>query len=135
LDTHVWLWLSQAEPERIAPAVVEEVRTASEEGRVLVAAMSVWELAMLEARDRIQLSPPIMEWIERALRAPGTRFLELSPAIAIESTRLPGTPHGDPADRILMASARVSGARLVTCDAAILQYARGGHLAVLDGRP
>ena len=89
---------------------------------------------MLESRGRIRLSVPIVEWIERALRAPGVRLLELSPAIAIESTRLPGTPHGDPADRILMASARVSDARLVTCDTTILEYAGSGHLAVVDAR-
>jgi PIN domain nuclease of toxin-antitoxin system len=49
--------------------------------------------------------------------------------------RLPGTPHGDPADRILMASARVLGGRLATCDAGILEYSARGQLAVLNGRP
>ncbi len=135
LDTHIWVWLNEAELTRIAPAVVEETRAAAQEGRVLVSVMSVWEVAMLESRGRIHLSFPVVEWVARALHAPGIRLLDFSPEIAIESTRLPGAPHGDPADRILMASARVSGARLATCDAAILAYAGTGYLAVLDARP
>lgn len=135
LDTHIWVWLSEAELARITPAAVEEITVAAQEGRVLVSVMSVWEVAMLESRGRIHLSLPVVEWAARALHAPGIRLLDFLPEIAIESTRLPGTPHGDPADRILMASARVSGARLVTCDAAILAYAQTGYLAVLDARP
>jgi PIN domain nuclease of toxin-antitoxin system len=69
-----------------------------------------------------------------APRAPGVRLLELTPDIAIESTRLPGTPHGDPADRIMMASARLTGGRLATCDRGIIDYSTQGHLAVLDAR-
>ena len=70
-----------------------------------------------------------------ALRAPGVTLLPLSPEIAVESTRLPGSPHGDPADRILVASARVAGARLATRDEGILRYAADGHVRVLDARP
>lgn len=90
---------------------------------------------MLEARGRISLSRPVDEWVRAALRAPGARLLDLSPEISIESTRLPDEPHGDPADRILVASARVTGARLVTRDRSILGYAESGHLSALDSRP
>lgn len=135
LDTHIWLWLNEGAPERIARSAVAEINATADQARLLVSAMSVWEVAMLDSRGRIHLSFPVVEWVARALSAPGVRLLDFSPEIAIESTRLPGTPHGDPADRILMASARVSGARLATCDAAILAYARTGYLAVLDARP
>ena len=90
---------------------------------------------MLEARGRISLSLPIEDWVMAALRAKGISLLPLSPEIAIASTRLPGNPHGDPSDRMLMASARVSGGRLATCDREILNYAGSGQLAVLDARP
>ncbi|MEO7217723.1 MAG: PIN domain-containing protein, partial [Gemmatimonadaceae bacterium] len=64
---------------------------------------------------------------------PGVRVIELTPRIAVGSTRLPGKPHADPADRILIATARDTGARLVTCDKRILQYAESTRaLAVLD---
>jgi PIN domain nuclease of toxin-antitoxin system len=75
------------------------------------------------------------DWVEAGLKAPGVHFVPMSPHIAIGSTRLPDEPHGDPADRILMATARAVGARLVTCDRSILDYAARGHLAVLDARP
>lgn len=90
---------------------------------------------MLEAKGRISLAMPIEDWVRVALRAEGIRLLQLTPEIAIASSRLPGNTHGDPADRMLMASARIIGGQLVTCDQAILEYARSGHLAVLDARP
>jgi PIN domain nuclease of toxin-antitoxin system len=135
LDTHVWLWLNEGAPERIAPPARREIEAMASRGRVFVSVMSVWEVAMLESRNRIQLSLPVDGWVHRALRAPGVQLLELSPEIAIESTRLPGDPRGDPADRILMASARVIGGRLATCDTRALGYASAGHLSVLDARP
>jgi PIN domain nuclease of toxin-antitoxin system len=56
----------------------------------------------------------------------------MTPDIAIESTRLPGVLHGDPADRIMIATARAMGASLMTCDRAILHYANAGHLRAFD---
>lgn len=90
---------------------------------------------MLEARGRLALSRPVEDWVEDGLTAPGTQLLDLTPEIAMESTRLPGKPVGDPADRILIASARVIGARLVTRDRRIREYARDGHLSVVDAKP
>lgn len=135
LDTHVWLWVAEGDRRSLAPRAVQEIEEASQRGDVLVSAISVWEVAMLEARGRISLSRPVEDWVWTALRAPGVRLLPLTPEIAIESTRLPGSAHGDPADRILIASARVSGARLATRDRGILDYATGGHLAALDVTP
>jgi len=135
LDTHVWIWTVEGVPDAMSPAAVAEIEAASAAGALLVSAISAWEVAMLEARGRIALTRPLEEWVHAALRAPGVRLLPLEPEIAVESTRLPGTPHGDPADRILMASARVVGGRLATCDGGILRYAAEGHLLVLDARP
>jgi PIN domain nuclease of toxin-antitoxin system len=81
---------------------------------------------MLAAKGRISLSRPVDDWVQAALRGPGVRLLPLSPETAIESTRLPGVPHGDPADRILIASARTLGGQLATCDSEILTYAQSG---------
>jgi PIN domain nuclease of toxin-antitoxin system len=134
LDTHVWLWLVEGVAGPLSDDALAELERASDRGGIRVAAISVWEVAMLEARARISLSRPVDEWVRAALRAPGVRLLELTPDIAIESTRLPGTPHGDPADRILMASARLTGGRLATCDRGIVDYSAQGHLAVLDAR-
>lgn len=135
LDTHVWLWVVDGDRRQLSAEAIREIDHASRGGDVLVSAISVWEVAMLEAKGRIGLSRPVEEWVHAALRAPGVRLLELTPAIAVESTRLPGSAHGDPADRILIASARVLGGRLATRDRVILDYAEGGHVPVLDVTP
>ena len=87
---------------------------------------------MLERLRRISLSRPVEDWVSAALRAPGTHLEALSPAIAIESTRLPGEPPRDPADRMLIATARVLGGQLATRDSSVLEYAQDGHVQVLD---
>lgn len=89
---------------------------------------------MLESRSRITLSRSIDEWVHEALTAPGLRMVDLSPEVSLESTRLPGNVQGDPADRMIIATARVTGGTLVTCDQAILEYGKAGHVRVRDGR-
>lgn len=135
LDTHVWIWTVEGERGELSDPAVEEIERGSREGRILISAISVLEVAMLEAKGRLTLSRPVDEWVRSALRAPGAQLLGLTPEIAVESTRLPGSPAGDPADRILIASARVAGARLTTRDRLILGYAGDGHVAALDARP
>ncbi|HEY0972605.1 MAG TPA: type II toxin-antitoxin system VapC family toxin [Gemmatimonadales bacterium] len=134
LDTHIWIWAVEGMHGRMAAAALVEAEAARDAGRLLVSAISVWEVAMLESRGWVAFDLPVTEWIHTALRRSGARLLPLEPEIAVESTRLPGSPQADPADRILMASARVTGARLVTCDARTLDYASGGHVSVLDAR-
>jgi PIN domain nuclease of toxin-antitoxin system len=102
---------------------------------VRVCPISVWEVGMLETKGRLSLARPAEESVRAALRAPGVRLEAMSPEIAIESTRLPGSPRDDPADRMLMATARVLGGRLATCDSGIINYSRDGHVHVLDSRP
>jgi PIN domain nuclease of toxin-antitoxin system len=72
-----------------------------------------------------------LDWINQALGAPGLSLVPLLPEIAIESSRLPGSFHGDPADRILVATARKLGAHLVTDDSKIKDYAQEGNLRVI----
>ncbi|MCA1789814.1 MAG: type II toxin-antitoxin system VapC family toxin [Thioalkalivibrio sp.] len=135
LDTHVWIWLVEGDRTALSAPAIEAIESAARRGAVRVSAISVWEAAMLEAKGRITLSRPLDDWIHAALHAPGIRLLPMAPEIAIESTRLPGAPHGDPADRILMASARHLGGQLATCDRGILDYAASGHLKVLNCIP
>lgn len=127
LDTHVWIWLMLGDSRLGKPSrkLLEEAVPA---GRLLVSIISVWETAMLEVKGRITLAADCDSWIRQALSAPGVRLAELTPEIAVSSTRLPPPFSGDPADRILVATARETGATLVTADRAILDYARRGHL-------
>lgn len=130
LDTHVWLWLvGGAEP--LKRPVLSAVEGAARRGRIRVSAISVWEVAMLEAKGRIRLAKDRLAWVQEALSAPGTSLVPLTPEIAVESSRLPGEFHGDPADRILVATARLLGGTLLTRDERILAYGKGKLVSVM----
>ena len=135
LDTHVWIWLMEGAISELSASAITKLRAGSRTGRLMVSAISVWELAMLDAKHRITLSIDCSTWVERALTAPGIELVAISPTIAVQSTRLPGTLSGDPADAMLVATARAYGARLVTRDRRLIHYASGGHLAVLNAAP
>ena len=90
--------------------------------------ISVWELGLLESKGRVHLHTSCAQWVEDALAMPGLTLAPLTPTIAIESTRLPGSFHGDPADRIIVATARTMGARLLTSDKNIRAYGRQRHV-------
>ena len=134
LDTHIWVWSVEGERSRFARRIEPLVEAAVARGHLLVSAISVWEIAQLDALRRLELAEDVRTWVARALSFPGVPLKGLSPSIAIESTRLPGAPHRDPADRILIATARLTGDALVTCDARVLAYAKQGHLRVVDAR-
>jgi PIN domain nuclease of toxin-antitoxin system len=134
LDTHVWIWMMEGASKALSPATVSLVESAGGRSELAVSAISVWELAMLETKGRITLSRSIDEWVNAALTAEGMRLAQLTPEIALESSRLPGDVHGDSADRMIVATARVLGATLVTCDEQILEYGSAGHVRVRNGR-
>lgn len=136
LDTHVFVWYVENDAKRFSRRIEPLIERAVQRGDVVVSAISVWEIAQLDALRRLHLSLDVHSWVARALAFPGVRLKTLSPSIAIESTRLPGTFHKDPAARVLVATARQLGAALVTCDEGILSYAAdGGHVRVVDARP
>jgi len=89
-------------------------------------------LAALEKRGRVALPMNVRTWIQEALSKPGVSVAPLTPEIAIESVHLPGEMHGDPADRMLVATARVLGATLLTKDARLIRYSRQRHLRALE---
>src|SRR6185503_5139887 len=100
-DTHVWIWLLDGVPGKLSAACLTVLRRASLEGRIWISAISVWEVVTLQSKGRLTLSLDCRTWVESGLRAPGVRLADLSPEVAIESAYLPGSFHGDPADRIL----------------------------------
>ena len=97
-----------------------------------VSAITPWEIGMLVAKGRLVLDRDVMDWLQAALALPGIRVAPLEPAVAVASTRLPDDLHGDPADRLIVATARHLGATLITADAALLAYGRLGHVGVLS---
>jgi len=130
LDTHVWLWLVAGSPE-LSKQARQTVERAAAAGTLRIAAISLWEIALLASRGRIVLSKSISLWLDEALAEPGPAIEPLSPQIAIESYALPDEFHSDPADRMIVATARVIGAALLTRDRQILDYAVRGHLTTI----
>ena len=120
LDTHVWIWWVN-EPVRLPASFTSYLRNPPA-AAVGICAISCWEVAKLVERGRLQLSMPVGEWLGLALSLPGVRLLPLSPEIAVQSTQLPGAFHKDPADQIIVATARVHRCPLATLDTAILAY-------------
>lgn len=131
LDTHILVWLLAGDEQLERSDAMQAVTETAGHHGLLVSAISVWEIAMLESRGRIRLACEIHEWVNRGLGGHGLELAPLSPSVAIDSTRLPGEVHGDPADRILIATARHYQCPLVTADQAILNYARDGAVTVL----
>ncbi len=130
LDTHAWIWVVAGD-RTLSGEARSAIEKAAAAGAVLVPAIAVWELAMLVARGRITLAKPCPEWVDDALAAPGFGLAPLTPDVAVESARLPEPFHDDPADRLIVATARVAGAALVTRDRRILDYGARGHLRVI----
>ncbi len=130
LDTHAWIWLVDGNDELSLPAR-KLIDQAAATGTVLIASISVWEVAMLERKGRLVLSRSCWNWVEDALSLPGLRLIQLSAQTALESCFLPGKFHDDPADRFIVATARLENAAIVTRDKQILRYAQSGHVAAI----
>ena len=115
LDTHVLIWWLN-EPMRLSPRQREVVLAATADAPLHVSDISLWEVAMLQGLGRIRLALPLREWLDLAVAPPLVRRQGISPAIAAEVAALPDSFHRDPADRILVATARILGATLLTND-------------------
>ncbi len=102
----------------------------AEPGSAFLSPITAWEIGMLVAKGRIVLSAPPLRWFESALEA-GIGLADLPPSVLVESTQLEDARLRDPADRILAATARAYGYRLVTRDRPLLDYAAAGHISAI----
>lgn len=118
LDTHTLLWHA-SESENLSDAARMAITSADE---LAVSTISAWEIGMLISKGRLSLSYDVSAWINFAGRLPKIRWIDIGPELAVLSTRLPGTFHGDPADRLITATAISLGATLVTADDRIRNY-------------
>ncbi|CUS43298.1 MAG: type II toxin-antitoxin system VapC family toxin [Pseudomonadota bacterium] len=129
LDTHVLLWLVEGGKSLGAKA---RKRIEADVGDVHLSAMSFWEIAMLADKRRIALSMPQTQWTERLLGLGHFKVAPVDAAIAGDAGALPGDIHGDPCDRLIVATARWLGCPLLTVDRHILDYADKGHVEAID---
>lgn len=131
LDTHIWLWYAEGLSDRLRPTQVKRLDELRRKEGLFISAVSVWEVGAHIRKGRVHLSVPLRDWVDRTLTTRGIRFMPLDAATAAESTQLPGELPGDPADRFLVATARVHGATLATRDKALIEYGKAGLVRVL----
>ncbi|MEW6353054.1 MAG: type II toxin-antitoxin system VapC family toxin [Pseudomonadota bacterium] len=131
LDTHAWVWLMNGDEDKFSAASRKIIQHAGQRGLLRVSILSVWEVGMLESKGRLKFSRPCLDWINAALSAPGIALAPLEPQAAVESSRLPGSFHGDPVDRMLVATARHLGATLLTQDDKIIRYGKQHSVSVM----
>lgn len=129
LDTCALIWLVQG--EQIRPEAREAIRAAAIVEEVFISPISGWEVANLVRKRRLVLNRDVEDWFDAAVRVPGMQLTKLNSSILIRSAFLPADPPSDPADRILISTARRNAFRLVTRDKPILDYGRAGHVDAL----
>ncbi len=120
LDTHTWIW-SHSATKLLSDNVKKLIKKTQTDQRA-IASISIWEFAMMVTKGRINVKIDPKRWLNNAIGKSGLRVIELTPEIAMESCNLPGDFHKDPADRIIVATARTHNLTLLTKDRKILEY-------------
>lgn len=121
IDTHTLLWWVSGD-EQLSKAAAKAINDALAKSEVIISSITIWEISMLIEKNRISLSMDIESWAKEVAEIKGVRFIPVDNEIGIKSTKLPGEFHKDPADRIIVATARKLAVPLVTIDEKIIQY-------------
>lgn len=127
LDTHVLLW-SILQPEELSEQIKHKINLAQENSQLFLSSISLWKIAMLNFKKRINVYEPIKDFLNSITNINGLSIKDISPEVAAESVSLMDDFHGDPADRIIVATAKCLGATLLTRDQKILSWAKLGHI-------
>jgi PIN domain nuclease of toxin-antitoxin system len=122
LDTHAWVWWV-TEDRRLSVAARRAIERSQAKGDLSLSLISVWEVAKRVEKAQLVLDRPVDQWIELALAWPGLLLVELTRPILVESCKLPPPFHGDPADQLIVATARNCDAVIITKDQRIRAYA------------
>ncbi|SRR5260221_1084199 len=122
IDTHVLIWWV-SDPDKLSEKARKTIEAEKKSGSILVSSISVWEIYLLIAKDRLKLTMDTDSWLENIENLPFIQFVSVDNRIAARSVLLPGEFHNDSADRIIVATAREKGIPLITNDERIKQYA------------
>jgi PIN domain nuclease of toxin-antitoxin system len=121
LDTHAWVWWVNG-TSILSRKAHRAIGQAARAAAVFVSSISVWEVAQLVSKQRLELEMSVESWVAKSDAMPFLHFVPVDNSIFIKSVQLPGDFHKDPADRIIVATATVLGFPLVTRDRRILKY-------------
>jgi PIN domain nuclease of toxin-antitoxin system len=122
LDTHVLLWWATGDLKQVSPKAMTLIKQELKAGEIVISSISAWEIAMLLGKGQLILSMELEEWLATIAQIDGVMFYAVDNEVALKSALLPGEFHKDPADRIIVATARKLGATLVTADEKIRAY-------------
>ena len=122
LDTHAWVWWVTGD-RRLSAAARRAIERGQARGDLSLSLISVWEVAKKVEKAQLVLDRPVDQWLDLAVEQPGLHLLELTRPILVESCRLPAPFHGDPADQLVVATARDRDAAIITKDERIRGYA------------
>lgn len=122
LDTHTLLWWVNKDKDRLSAQAAGAIAHEARKGDILVSSISVWEISRLVLRGRIALAMQLSSWIAEVESVPSVRFVPVDNAVAMASEQLPDEFHRDPADRFIVATARLLDAPIVTVDRLIRDY-------------
>jgi PIN domain nuclease of toxin-antitoxin system len=131
LDTHVVIWAAMDDP-RLGKRARELIEKLDRTNPFCVSAISAWEIAVLVHKGRVNLGESANTWLSKVMNHQGWQNIPVDFNIAIESVNLPGDLHSDPADRIIVATARQNNCTVLTADRAILKYSAAGHVKASD---
>ena len=130
LDTHVIIW-ALLKPDELSSRVRAIIELAQKEQRLLMSSISLWEIAMLKSKKRINIYEPLKDFLQSIIDIDGIKFIDIAAKIASESVVLTDDFHGDPADRIITATAISESAILLTRDEKILSWAQLGNIRTI----
>lgn len=133
LDTHILVWFAEGDP-RLPVRAREIVVEAFTHTQACASPVSFWEMAMLASKGRLELSRAVPAWVRKFCSESGIVMMALTPEIAVEAGGLPGNMHGDPADCMLVATARHHDVPLLTSDRRLLDYGSAGHVNAIDAK-
>jgi len=123
LDTHIWLWLVRGDKRVNSTHFLNQIDFAQKNSKLFISIITVWEIGLLNAKNRIRLPNDCLLWVTRAIETSRVTLVPMTVETAIESSRLDDF-HGDPADRIIVATAQEHQAAIATLDKKILKYSQ-----------
>ena len=129
LDTHILIWWATGDLAKLSPNAISAINQELAGGEIIISSITAWEIAMLIAKERIVISMDLDEWLSTIAQIEAVKFYAVDNDIAVKSVTLPGDFHKDPADRMIVATARKLGCGLVTADEKIINYQ---HVKTID---
>jgi PIN domain nuclease of toxin-antitoxin system len=132
LDTHIILW-SLLSPENISAEIKKTIAKAQENENLFISSITLWEIAMLIKKRRINVYERSSDFLESIVNIDGLKVIQINAGIASESVMLPGNFSSDPADCLIIASTRELAGALITRDQKIIDYSCQGYLKVIKG--